>query len=87
MVHRELLLPCSSATTTSSRLYASRNCRALCETQWGKNYTCNQTALVCVVVLWKTYGCVAIGAGEGAEILLREISELVLLGAHCEDGL
>ena len=33
MVHSELLLPCSSATVTSSRVYASRNCKALWETQ------------------------------------------------------
>ena len=33
MVHRELLLPCSSANVTSSWPYASRNCKALWEIQ------------------------------------------------------
>lgn len=33
MVHRELLLPCRSATVTSSWPYASRNCKALWKMQ------------------------------------------------------
>lgn len=42
---------------------------------------------VCVVVVQRTYRCVAVGAGEGDEFFLRQIFELILLRAHCEDRL
>ncbi len=43
--------------------------------------------LVCVLLLQKTYRCVAIGAGEGAEVFLSQIFELILLRTHREDWL
>lgn len=46
MVHRELLLPCSSATVTSSWRYTSRNCKALWETlQPGRSIMCSDINL------------------------------------------
>lgn len=34
-----------------------------------------------------TYRCVAVGAGEGGEVFLRQIFELILLCTHGKDGL
>lgn len=45
------------------------------------------TEEVCRLVLWTAYWCVAVGADEGAEVFLSEISELILLRAHREDRL
>lgn len=42
---------------------------------------------VWLVVLQRTYRCVAVGAGEVDEFFLCQIFELILLRAHCEDRL
>lgn len=52
----------------------------------GKNKK-SSIEVVHVPVLWTTYRCVAVGADEGAEVFLCEISELILLCTHREDRL
>lgn len=79
MVHRELLLPCSSANVTSSWPYASRNCKALWEIQKTKVTEINLQAAASILQ-W-LFVIVVAGCGTGVEPASSYMGH-ILYGGH-----